>query len=135
MCIRDRERIARETMDIYAPLANRLGIMWLKCELEDLAFRYLEPVEFENLRSQMSRTEKERQRYIGDVEKLVQREMIEGGVPCVVKGRAKHLWSVHQKMKKTGRELEQIYDAIGFRVITDSVPSCYQALGVAHSKW
>jgi guanosine-3',5'-bis(diphosphate) 3'-pyrophosphohydrolase len=130
-----QERIARETMDIYAPLANRLGIMWIKCELEDLAFRYLEPVEYENLRSQMTRTERERQRTIADVEKLVQREMIEGGVPCVVKGRAKHLWSVYQKMKKTGRELEQIYDAIGFRVIVDGTRQCYEALGVAHSKW
>ncbi len=130
-----QERIARETMDIYAPLANRLGIMWIKCELEDLAFRYLEPVEFEHLRASVARTEKERGRYIGDVEKLVQKEMIEGGVPCQVKGRAKHLWSIHQKMKKTGRELEQIYDAIGFRVVVDSVRQCYEALGVAHSRW
>src|SRR5262245_60720736 len=130
-----QERIARETMDIYAPLANRLGIMWIKCELEDLAFRYTEPVEYENLRAQIARTEKERQKYITDVEKLVQKEMVEGGVPCVVKGRAKHLWSIHQKMKKTGRELEQIYDAIGFRVVVDSVRQCYEALGVAHSRW
>src|SRR6185295_4756043 len=65
-----QERIARETMDIYAPLANRLGIMWIKCELEDLAFRYIEPVEYETLRTQVARTEKERQRYIGDIEKL-----------------------------------------------------------------
>jgi GTP pyrophosphokinase len=130
-----QERIARETMDIYAPLANRLGIMWIKCELEDLAFKYLMPVEFEQLRVQVARTEKERQKYILEVERLVHREMVEGGVPCDVKGRAKHLWSIHQKMKKTGRELEQIYDAIGFRVITASVRQCYEALGVAHSKW
>src|SRR5215470_3065142 len=129
-----QERIARETMDIYAPLANRLGIMWIKCELEDLAFKYLEPVEYENLRVAVARTEKERLKYIGDVEKLIHKEMSDGGVPCVVRGRAKHLWSIHQKMKKTGRELEQIYDAIGFRVVTDSVRQCYEALGVAHSK-
>src|SRR5215475_7044867 len=98
-----QERIARETMDIYAPLANRLGIMWIKCELEDRAFRYLEPVEFENLRAGMTRTEKERQKYITEVEKLIAKEMIDGGVPCVVRGRAKHLWSIYQKMKKTGR--------------------------------
>jgi guanosine-3',5'-bis(diphosphate) 3'-pyrophosphohydrolase len=130
-----QERIARETMDIYAPLANRLGIMWIKCELEDLAFRYLEPVEFENLRSQVTRTENERQKYIADVEKLVQKEMVEMGVPCLVRGRAKHLWSIYQKMRKTSRELEQIYDAIGFRVVVDSTRQCYEALGVAHSKW
>ncbi len=130
-----QERIARETMDIYAPLANRLGIMWIKCELEDLAFKYLEPVEYENLRVAVARTEKERLKVIGDIEKLIHKEMVDGGVPCVVRGRAKHLWSIHQKMKKTGRELEQIYDAIGFRVIVESVRQCYEALGVAHSKW
>src|SRR5262249_8081135 len=87
-----QERIARETMDIYAPLANRLGIMWIKCELEDLAFKYLEPIEYENLRLQVARTEKDRQKYITDVEKLVHQAMVEGGVPCQVRGRAKHLW-------------------------------------------
>jgi GTP diphosphokinase / guanosine-3',5'-bis(diphosphate) 3'-diphosphatase len=130
-----QERIARETMDIYAPLANRLGIMWIKCELEDLAFKYLEPVEYEHLRLQVARTERERQKYIHDVEQVVHDAMEEGGVKCEVHGRAKHLWSIHQKMKKTGRELEQIYDAIGFRVITDNVRQCYEALGVAHSRW
>jgi GTP diphosphokinase / guanosine-3',5'-bis(diphosphate) 3'-diphosphatase len=135
MPVEKQERIARETMDIFAPLANRLGIMRIKSELEDLAFRYLEPVEFENLRTQVARTEKERQKYISDTEKVIQAAMIEGGVPCVVKGRAKHLWSIYQKMKKTGRELEQIYDAIGFRVVTEGTRQCYEALGVAHSRW
>jgi GTP diphosphokinase / guanosine-3',5'-bis(diphosphate) 3'-diphosphatase len=130
-----QERIARETMDIYAPLANRLGIMWIKCELEDNAFKYLEPVEYEHLRSKLDRTEKERAKYIEEVETLIHAEMTEGGVECEVTGRAKHLWSIYQKMKKTERELEQIYDAIGFRVVTESIRECYQALGVAHSKW
>ena len=130
-----QERIAQETMEIYAPLANRLGIMWIKCELEDLAFKYLQPVDCEQLRGDLAKTEKERQRYLQDVERLIHAEMEQGGVSCEVRGRAKHLWSIHQKMKKTGRELEQIYDAIGFRVITQSVRACYEALGVAHSKW
>jgi guanosine-3',5'-bis(diphosphate) 3'-pyrophosphohydrolase len=130
-----QERIARETMDIYAPLANRLGIMWIKCELEDLAFKYLEPVDFENLRVALAKTEKERHKYIVEVEKLIHKEMEAAGVPCLVKGRAKHVWSIHQKMKKMGGDLEQIHDAIGFRVVTDSVRQCYEALGVAHSKW
>src|SRR5262249_11832349 len=108
-----QERIARETMDIYAPLANRLGIMWIKCELEALAFKYIEPVEHENLRVALAKTEKERHKYITEVEKLIHKEMEAGGVPCVVKGRAKHLWSIHQKMKKTGGDLGQIHDAIG----------------------
>ena len=130
-----QERIAQETMDIYAPLANRLGIMWVKCELEDLAFRYLLPIEYEDVRSQLARTEKDRQRYIQEVEKLIHKEMVDSGVPCEVKGRAKHLWSIHQKMNRVGGNLEQIYDAIGFRVITASTRQCYEALGVAHSKW
>ncbi len=130
-----QERIARETMEIYAPLANRLGIMWVKCELEDLSFKYLYPGEFEQLRLQIDRTEKERKKYIEDVERQITKEMAEGGVPSLVRGRAKHLWSIHQKMKKSGRDLDQIYDAIGFRVVTDSLQQCYQALGVAHSKW
>jgi GTP pyrophosphokinase len=130
-----QERIARETMDIYAPLANRLGIMWIKSELEDLAFKYLEPAPYEKLRAELDRTEKDRQKYISEVERHIQNEMGAGGIRSVVKGRAKHLWSIYQKMKKTGRELEQIYDAIGFRVITDSVRQCYEALGVAHSRW
>ncbi|MFH0901285.1 MAG: bifunctional (p)ppGpp synthetase/guanosine-3',5'-bis(diphosphate) 3'-pyrophosphohydrolase, partial [Pseudomonadota bacterium] len=130
-----QERIARETMDIYAPLANRLGIMWIKCELEDLAFRYLYPTEYEQLAAHFARTEKERQKYLAEVEKLVHREMVSSGIPCEVKGRVKHLWSIHQKMKKTGRDLAQIYDAIGFRVITSSVRQCYESLGVAHSRW
>src|SRR5215470_7856874 len=130
-----QERIARETMDIYAPLANRLGIMWVKCELEDLAFKYLEPVEYENLRVALARTERDRQKYIHEVEKLIHKEMVDNGIACTVRGRAKHLWSIHQKMKKTGQDLGQIHDAIGFRVITETIKQCYEALGVAHSTW
>jgi GTP pyrophosphokinase len=130
-----QERIARETMDIYAPLANRLGIMWLKCELEDLAFRYLFPVEFDQLRAQLEQSAEERQKYIAVVEKQIQKEMADGGVACAVKGRAKHLWSIQQKMKKSGRDLAHVHDAIGFRVITENLAQCYAALGVAHSKW
>jgi GTP pyrophosphokinase len=130
-----QDRIARETMEIYAPLANRLGIMWIKTELEDLAFKYLDPIEYENLRQSLVKTERERIKYITDVEKLVYKEMSDGGIPCLVKGRAKHLGSIYQKMKKTGGDLSQVHDAIGFRVITDTVRQCYEALGVAHSKW
>jgi len=130
-----QERISQETMEIYAPLAHRLGIQWVKCELEDLAFRYLEPIEWGNLAKAMQATNKERQKHIDDVAKLIKKEMLEAGVVCEVSGRAKHLWSIHQKMKKTGRELEQIYDIVAFRVVTKSVQQCYEALGVAHSKW
>jgi GTP diphosphokinase / guanosine-3',5'-bis(diphosphate) 3'-diphosphatase len=130
-----QERIASETMQIYAPLANRLGIQWVKIELEDFGFKYLHPVEYEQLASDVAKTRKERLEYIAAVETLIRDEMIKNGVPCEVTGRAKHLWSIYQKMKKTGRPFEDIHDAIGFRVITNSQMNCYQALGVAHQTW
>ncbi len=130
-----QERIAAETMQIYAPLANRLGIQWVKIELEDLAFKYLHAGEYEQLASEVAKTRRERLDYITAVEGLILHEMKAAGVTCEVQGRAKHLWSIHQKMKKTGRPFEEIHDAIGFRVITDSEMSCYHALGVAHQKW
>ncbi|HUJ57957.1 MAG TPA: bifunctional (p)ppGpp synthetase/guanosine-3',5'-bis(diphosphate) 3'-pyrophosphohydrolase [Kofleriaceae bacterium] len=130
-----QERIAAETMQIYAPLANRLGIQWIKVELEDLAFKYLYPGEYEQLAGEIAKTRAERLEYIHHVEKLIQKEMEGGGVPCAVNGRAKHLWSIYQKMKRTQRPFAEIHDAIGFRVITDSQMHCYQALGVAHSTW
>ncbi len=130
-----QERIAQETLQIYAPLANRLGIQWIKVELEDLCFKYLFPGEHEQLRIAVTKTKKERDRYIADVEKLIRAEMKASGIDCRVSGRAKHLWSIGQKMKRTGRAFEEIHDAIGFRVITKSTKACYEALGVAHSAW
>jgi GTP pyrophosphokinase len=130
-----QERIARETMDIYAPLANRLGIQWIKCELEDLAFRYLYPSDWASLETRLAENERERRRYLDDVAKIINKEMEGGGIECEVIGRVKHRWSIHQKIHKTGRELEQIYDIVAFRVITSSVRDCYAALGVVHSKW
>src|SRR5215467_1881333 len=130
-----QERIARETMEIYAPLANRLGIQWVKCELEDLAFQYLQPSEWSILQNRLSAQERERKKYIEDVSRVIKKEMEAGSIECEVKGRAKHLWSIHQKMRKTGRELEQIYDIVAFRILTTTVRACYEALGVVHSKW
>jgi len=130
-----QERIASETMQIYAPLANRLGIQWVKVELEDLAFKYLYPGEYEQLAAEVAKSRGERLEYIHHVEKLIHKEMTEHGVPCDVMGRAKHLWSIYQKMKRTQRPFEEIHDAIGFRVITDTQMHCYQGLGVAHQTW
>ncbi|MEJ7600528.1 MAG: bifunctional (p)ppGpp synthetase/guanosine-3',5'-bis(diphosphate) 3'-pyrophosphohydrolase [Kofleriaceae bacterium] len=130
-----QERIAAETMQIYAPLANRLGIQWVKVELEDLAFKYSHPGEYEQLAADVAKTRAERLEYIHHVEKLIQKEMTDNGVPCEVVGRAKHLWSIYQKMKRTQRPFEDIHDAIGFRVITDSQMHCYHALGVGHQTW
>jgi GTP pyrophosphokinase len=130
-----QERIANETMQIYAPLANRLGIQWVKVELEDLSFKHLHPGEYEQLAAEVSKSRSERLEYIHHVEKLIHKEMTENGVPCEVFGRAKHLWSIYQKMKRTGRPFEEIHDSIGFRVITDTQMHCYQGLGVAHQTW
>ena len=130
-----QERIASETMQIYAPLANRLGIQWVKVELEDLSFKHLYPGEYDQLASEVAKSRAERLEYIRHVEKLIHQEMTDNGVPCEVMGRAKHLWSIYQKMKKTQRPFEEIHDAIGFRVITDTQMHCYQGLGVAHQTW
>ncbi|MDX2089485.1 MAG: bifunctional (p)ppGpp synthetase/guanosine-3',5'-bis(diphosphate) 3'-pyrophosphohydrolase [Kofleriaceae bacterium] len=130
-----QERIATETMQIYAPLANRLGIQWVKVELEDLAFKYMYPGEYDQLAQDVAKSRAERLEYIHTVEKLIKKEMEASGVPCEVYGRAKHLFSIYQKMKRTQRPFEEIHDAIGFRVITDSQMHCYQALGVSHQTW
>ncbi len=130
-----QERIARETREIYAPIANRLGIQWMKVELEDLAFKYLEPQDWESLHSQMESSEGRRQAYISEVCEKLKEVLAENDTKGQVSGRAKGYWSVHQKMKRTGRDLEQVYDVIAFRIITDSVRDCYATLGAIHSNW
>jgi guanosine-3',5'-bis(diphosphate) 3'-pyrophosphohydrolase len=130
-----QERIARETREIYAPMANRLGIQWMKAELEDLCFRYLEPEEFRALQERMADTQATRERSIAETSERLREVTRAEGIDTLVSGRAKHLWSIHQKMKKTGRDLEQIHDVVAFRLIVGSVRDCYGALGVVHSKW
>jgi GTP pyrophosphokinase len=130
-----QERISRETREIYAPLANRLGIQWMKVELEDLSFRYLEPEEFQSLTDRMAETSSTRAGYIEEVCDKLRRALVENEIQASISGRAKHLWSIQQKMKKTGRDLEQIYDVVAFRAITESVRDCYAVLGVVHSNW
>src|SRR5690349_16642555 len=130
-----QERIARETMDIYAPLANRLGIARFKAELEDLSFRYLDPQAYQDLVGKVSKSKKERDRYITDVAKTLSGRLAEQGFPADVQGRAKHLYSIYRKMKTQDCEYEQVYDVIAFRVIVESVADCYAALGVIHSRW
>src|SRR5262249_31071537 len=130
-----QERISRETREIYAPLANRLGIQWMKVELEDLAFRYLEPDDFATLTARMADTADSRAGYIQEVCDKLRSALTDAGINAQISGRAKHLWSIYQKMKKAGRDLEQIYDVIAFRAITESVRDCYAVLGVVHSSW
>lgn len=130
-----QERIARETMEIYAPLANRLGIQWIKTELEDLSFRYLYPKEFAELDEKLRTFFTGRQQYIDEVISVLQKELDANEIPAKVTGRPKHMWSIYQKTVKTGRDLDQLFDIIAFRVLVRSVRDCYAALGVVHTKW
>jgi GTP pyrophosphokinase len=130
-----QERIARETLEIYAPLANRLGIQWMKIELEDLAFRYVEPQAYADLLAKMTGGAESREAYITEVVEKLNGVLRENDIKGEVSGRAKHLWSIYQKLKKTGRDVEQIYDIIAFRVTVDSIRDCYAVLGVVHSTW
>jgi GTP diphosphokinase / guanosine-3',5'-bis(diphosphate) 3'-diphosphatase len=130
-----QERISRETREIYAPLANRLGIQWMKVELEDLGFKYLEPDDFRALSGRMADTAQSREAYIDEVCGKLRTVLTEAEINAQISGRAKHLWSIFQKIKKTGRDLDQIFDLIAFRVLTDSVRDCYAVLGVVHSNW
>lgn len=130
-----QERIARETLEIYAPLANRLGIQQLKSELEDLSFRYLFPDEYRDLSSKLARSRRERDRYIEHVSRTIASRLAEQGFAAEVTGRAKHLFSILRKMRENECEFEQVYDLVAFRVSVESVADCYAVLGVLHSKW
>ncbi len=130
-----QERIARETMDIYAPLANRLGMSRLKADLEDLAFKHLEPDAYRELAAKVSKTQRERDRYIADVSRTIQSRLAEQGFQADVTGRAKHLYSIRRKMQSQGSDFEQVYDIVAFRVVVETVADCYAALGVIHSRW
>jgi GTP pyrophosphokinase len=130
-----QERIARETMDIYAPLANRLGMSRIKSELEDLSFRYLEPDAYRELSGKVAKTQAERERYIASVCRTLQAKLAEHGFAGEVSGRAKHLYSIYRKLQAQKCEFEQVYDIVAFRCILETVADCYAALGVIHSKW
>ncbi|MBI1948381.1 MAG: bifunctional (p)ppGpp synthetase/guanosine-3',5'-bis(diphosphate) 3'-pyrophosphohydrolase [Deltaproteobacteria bacterium] len=131
-----QEAIARETMDIYAPLANRLGISWLKIELEDLAFRYTNTREYEELADKLGKTRKDREKFIDEVTREIAEVLKKAGIQGYeVTGRPKHLWSIHKKMATKNMPFEEVYDLIAFRVIVDSVGQCYETLGHIHGLW
>ncbi|MDT8422980.1 MAG: bifunctional (p)ppGpp synthetase/guanosine-3',5'-bis(diphosphate) 3'-pyrophosphohydrolase [Desulfuromonadales bacterium] len=127
--------IARETRDIYVPLANRLGISWIKSELEDLTFRYLHPVAFAELEAKVARHRGEREDYLADVQKLIQGKLAEHDIHGEVSGRFKHLSSIYNKITRQGVDLHEIYDLIAFRVLVDNVRDCYAVLGTIHATW
>ena len=133
-----RIRIAQETMEIYAPLANRLGIWQIKWELEDLAFRHIEPERYKQIAKLLHSKRTVRERYIREVEKILRDELAGHGITADVTGRAKHIYSIAQKAERYESEhksFDQIYDLLALRVIVDSVGDCYNALGVVHGLW
>src|SRR4051812_8286687 len=131
-----QQRIAQETLDIYAPLANRLGIQWIKIELEDLAFRYLKSVEYGEVEAQLEQSHKDRERFIADVVELLRTKLKEAGLEAQVEGRPKHVYSIWKKMRKNGlSSVTQLHDIVAFRLILKTVPACYEALGLIHSLW
>jgi GTP diphosphokinase / guanosine-3',5'-bis(diphosphate) 3'-diphosphatase len=131
-----RVKIAQETRDIYAPIANRLGMSKVKNELEELSFKYLEPQAYEALRIRVDAKRRQTEGLIDELRKEVTARLAEAQVPIVeIDGRIKRLWSISQKLKKQKIELEQVYDFIALRIITNSVKDCYAALGIIHQTW
>jgi guanosine-3',5'-bis(diphosphate) 3'-pyrophosphohydrolase len=133
-----RRRVAQETMEIYAPLASRLGIWQIKAELENLAFQHLEPERYEEVARLVAASRATRERYIAQVEKILSDELARQDIHATVQGRAKHLYSVYEKMRKygaQGKSFNQIYDLLALRVLVDTVSECYAVLGAVHGLW
>lgn len=128
-------RIARETLDIYAPMAARLGISQIKCELEDLCMKYLYPDAYAYLCAQLNAKRDERMQQVQRIAEIIQRELEIAGIEAEIKGRPKHYYSIYKKMVKQNKTLDQIYDLIAVRVIVDDVKDCYAVLGIIHSMW
>ncbi len=130
-----RQAIAEETLEIYAPLANRLGIGWIKNELEDLCLKHLKPDVYELLRTRVAKRDEDRQQYIQEVIELVTKAMQEHALPGQVYGRPKHLYGIYQKMNKQSISFEEVYDLTALRIVTDTKMNCYALVGVIHSLW
>jgi GTP pyrophosphokinase len=130
-----KKKIAQETLDIYAPISARLGIYLIKKELEDISFRYLMPDEYEKIEATVHKDQVEREKYIETVKKYIQIKMDQTNLKCEVLGRNKNYYSIYNKMMLQNLEFEDVYDIIAFRIIVDSIPQCYEALGLIHSLW
>jgi len=130
-----RKATALETLQIYAPIAHRLGIWRIKWELEDLAFKHLDPVAYRELARKVEKKRSERVHLIEKAIQQLQRALAEAGLEATVQGRPKHLWSIYQKMQREGVDIDRIYDLIALRVIVNTEAECYLALGVVHKLW
>ncbi|MDQ2985834.1 MAG: bifunctional (p)ppGpp synthetase/guanosine-3',5'-bis(diphosphate) 3'-pyrophosphohydrolase [Armatimonadota bacterium] len=131
-----RTRIAQQTLDVFAPLAGRLGIWQMKWQLEDLAFKYLHPQEFDEVSALIAKTRKERERELAGAIVMLKERMEQAGIKRVeIQGRPKHLYSIYEKMKVHGFEFDNIFDLLGIRIIVDNEGQCYQTLGIVHDLW
>ena len=127
--------IAKETLDIYAPIANRLGISWVKSELEDLSFRYLEQQIYYDLASKVAKKKQERESDAEKVQEIILSKLKEHDIKGDVSGRSKHLYSIFRKMESRNVDIDQIYDLIAIRVLVEDIRACYEVLGIIHSTW
>lgn len=130
-----QERIAQETHDIYTPIAGRLGLAWLKADLDDLSFKYLQPERYQQLAQEIKKTRRERILFINNVKNDLQKLLAERGFKAEISGRLKNLHSIHLKMERKDLAFEKIHDAIAFRLICDTIEQCYAIFGIVHSKW
>jgi GTP pyrophosphokinase len=130
-----QKTIAQETLDIYAPIANRLGISWIKLELEDLCLRYLHPDVYYKLAQKVAKTKREREKYIEELGNIFDEKLAEYDIQAQVTGRAKHFYSIFKKMERRTVDYEQVHDVIAFRIIVDNITECYKSLGVIHAAY
>ncbi|MCX7796231.1 MAG: bifunctional (p)ppGpp synthetase/guanosine-3',5'-bis(diphosphate) 3'-pyrophosphohydrolase [bacterium] len=132
----DRQKIiSKETLDIFAPLAHRLGMWRIKWELEDLSFKYLEPEKYREISKLVAKTRKEREEHIQEAISIIRSNLDSLGIKADIQGRPKHLYSIYMKMQRDNLTFDQIYDLLGIRVIVDSTKDCYTVLGIIHSLW
>ena len=130
-----RVRIAAETLDIYAPLAGRLGMSKIKNELEDLAFQYLEPAAYQELVARVEAKRKAATEFIEKMKTTVTEKLKAAGIEATLEGRIKRLYSIHQKLRRQSIDLDQVYDFVALRILVNTIPDCYAALGVLHNQW
>jgi GTP pyrophosphokinase len=130
-----RRKFARETLDIFAPLASRLGIWQIKWELEDLSLRHLEPDQYQEIARLVAERRADREKHVAEIVEILRKALKEAAIQAEVTGRPKHIYSIHKKMERKGIDFDQIYDVRGVRIIVSEVKDCYAALGIVHSLW
>ena len=130
-----QERIAKETLEIFAPLAHRLGIYQIKRDLEDLSFRYLQPEVYSEIRRKTKKKLPQMEEIIRKGIETLESRLAKEGIPCKIKGRAKHYYSIYEKMQRKKLSMDELYDILAIRVLVEDVSTCYAVLGIVHSLW